>query len=155
MVDCSGRVKKANFSHPLALVASVGDPMQVVAAGMAIAASHSVGVLLAGGTQMLAVYALMQALNIPVNWENIVVGTTRWVAEDPTGDTVGLALSLGTVPLLATQLNFSQSRYPQLLAYEQGFVKEGVGGGGCAIAAHLYQHWTNEQLVKIIENSMF
>lgn len=148
-------LKKANFSHPLELVASVGDPMQVVAAGMAIAASQSVGVLLAGGTQMLAVYALIQALEKKVNWENIVVGTTRWVAEDPTGDTVGLALSLGTVPLLATQLNFSQSRYPQLIAYEQGFVKEGVGAGGCAIAAHLYKQWTNEQLVKTIENSLF
>lgn len=147
-------LKKAKFSHPLELVAAVGDPMQIVAAGMAMAASQSVGVILAGGTQMLAVYALIQALNKPVNWKNIVVGTTRWVAEDPTGDTVGLALALGTVPLLATQLNFAQSRYPQLISYERGFVKEGVGAGGCAIAAHLYQHWTNEQLVKAIENKV-
>lgn len=148
-------LQKAKFSHPLELVASVGDPMQVVAAGMAMTASQSVGVLLAGGTQMLAVYALIQALNHPVNWDNIVVGTTRWVAEDPTGDTVGLAEQLKTVPLLATKLNFAQSIYPQLLAYERGFVKEGVGAGGCAIAAHLYANWTNEKLVKAIENRLF
>jgi uncharacterized protein (TIGR00303 family) len=146
-------LQKAKFSHPLELVASVGDPMQVVAAGMAMTASQSVGVLLAGGTQMLAVYALMQSFNQPVNWENIVVGTTRWVAEDPTGDTVGLAEQLKTV-LLATKLNFSQSIYPQLLAYERGFVKEGVGAGGCAIAAHLALGWTNKQLVKAIENQL-
>lgn len=145
---------KARFSHPLELVASVGDPMQIVAAGMAIAASRSVGVLLAGGTQMLAVYALMQSLKQPANWDNIVVGTTRWVAEDPTGDTVGLAEQLKTVPLLATQLDFSQSISPQLIAYEKGFVKEGVGAGGCAIAAHLSANWNNEKLVKAIENKL-
>lgn len=142
---------KAHYANPLELVASIGDPMQVVAAGMAISASHTTGILLAGGTQMLAVYALIRALNQPVNWENIVVGTTRWVAEDPTGDTVGLASQLGTVPLLATQLNFSQSRYPQLRAYERGFVKEGVGAGGCAIASYLYRSWSNTQLLSAIE----
>ncbi len=88
----------------------------------------------------------------PVNWENIIVGTTRWVAEDKTGDTVGLASMIGKIPLLATQLNFSASKYPVLQAYEQGFVKEGVGAGGCAIAAYLYQNWTNQDLLKAIEN---
>ncbi|NJR18682.1 MAG: TIGR00303 family protein, partial [Calothrix sp. CSU_2_0] len=36
-------------SFPLELVAAVGDPMQVVVAGIAIAASRSCGVMLAGG----------------------------------------------------------------------------------------------------------
>jgi len=154
---------------PLQLVAAVGDPMQIAAAGMAIAASRSSGVLLAGGTQMLAVYALAQALTklgvsaakpstelvepYSLAWqpEQVVVGTTRWVAEDPTGDTVGLAQDLGAVPLLATELSFSTSRYPQLQAYEQGYVKEGVGAGGCAIAAHLYKGWSLVQLLQSIE----
>jgi NaMN:DMB phosphoribosyltransferase len=74
------------------------------------------------------------------------VGTTRWVAEDPTGDTVGLAQDIGSVPLLATELSFATSRYPQLQAYEQGYVKEGVGAGGCAIAAHLYQGWNSSSI---------
>ncbi len=154
---------------PLQLVAAVGDPMQIAAAGMAIAASRSSGVLLAGGTQMLAVYALAQALTklgvsaakpstellepYSLAWqpEQVVVGTTRWVAEDPTGDTVGLAQDIGAVPLLATELSFSTSRYPQLQAYEQGYVKEGVGAGGCAIAAHLYKGWNLVQLLQSIE----
>jgi NaMN:DMB phosphoribosyltransferase len=105
---------------------------------------------------MLAVSALIQALvakyAYPVNWENIIVGTTRWVAEDKTGDTVGLARMIGKLPLLATQLDFSASKYPVLQAYQQGFVKEGVGAGGCAIAACLYRNWTNQDLVKAIEN---
>ncbi len=141
---------------PLQVVAAMGDPMQVAVAGMAIAASRYGGVMLAGGTQMLAVYALAKAIahtyQLPWQPENIVVGTTRWVAEDPTGDTVGLAALVGNVPLLATTLSFAQSRYPQLQAYERGFVKEGVAAGSCAIAAHLWQNWEQAYMLELIEN---
>lgn len=140
---------------PLSLVAAVGDPMQVVAAGMAIAASRSRGVLLAGGTQMLAVYALMQAIArvYALAWhpEQVVVGTTRWVAEDPSGHTVELAQIIRPVPLLATRLSFATSSFAQLQAYEQGAVKEGMGAGGCCIAAHLAQGWNQTQLLQTIE----
>lgn len=160
----AGLEKIQNPIDPLQLVAAVGDPMQVVVAGMAIAASRSCGVLLAGGTQMLAVHALIQAIaqtySLPWHPEAIVVGTTRWVAEDPTGATVDLALSLGkkttnqgeTIPpLLATQLSFADSHYPQLQAYEQGFVKEGVGAGAACIAAYLSHNWQQDQLLVAIE----
>ncbi|MEH2045429.1 nicotinate mononucleotide-dependent phosphoribosyltransferase CobT [Nostoc sp.] len=153
-----------NSLDPLQLVAAVGDPMQMVVAGMAIAASRSCGVMLAGGTQMLAVYALISAIAqaYALSWqpEAVVVGTTRWVAEDPTGATVDLALNLGknsltptggTPPLLATHLSFADSRYPQLRAYEQGFVKEGMGAGAACIAAHLSQDWQQHQLLAAIE----
>ncbi|HEY9811793.1 MAG TPA: TIGR00303 family protein [Halomicronema sp.] len=140
---------------PFQLVAAVGDPMQITVAGIAIAASRTAGVLLAGGTQMLAVYALLQkiALTYRLDWQpdQIIIGTTRWVAEDPTGDTVGLARLIGSVPLLATQLSFADSCFAGLQAYEQGFVKEGTGAGGCAIAAHLYQNWNQTQLLHAIE----
>ncbi|MCC5658145.1 TIGR00303 family protein [Nostoc sp. XA010] len=150
--------------NPVQLVAAVGDPMQVVVAGMAIAASRSCGVMLAGGTQMLAVYALISAIAqaYALSWQpkEVVVGTTRWVAEDPTGATVDLALSLEkasltqsgrTPPLLATHLSFADSRYPQLRAYEEGFVKEGMGAGAACIAAHLSQNWQQHQLLAAIE----
>ncbi|MEH1868828.1 MAG: TIGR00303 family protein [Nostoc sp.] len=156
-----------NSVDPLELVAAVGDPMQVVIAGMAIAASRSCGVMLAGGTQMLAVYALMSAIAqaYALSWqpEAVVIGTTRWVAEDPTGATVDLALSLEkgnltqsgrTPPLLATALSFADSRYPQLRAYEQGFVKEGMGAGAACIAAHLSQNWQQDQLLAAIESQL-
>jgi uncharacterized protein (TIGR00303 family) len=143
-------------ADPFEVVSAVGDPMQIVVAGMAIAASREVGVLLAGGTQMLAVYALARAIATQkqLNWqpEQIAIGTTRWVAEDITGDTVGLANLVGDVPLIATQLSFADSNYAQLRAYEQGFVKEGVGAGGAAIAAHLYRNWTQAQLLAAVES---
>ncbi|MDJ0510052.1 MAG: TIGR00303 family protein [Crocosphaera sp.] len=142
--------------NPFQLVAAVGDPMQIVVAGMAMIASIKTGVMLAGGTQMLAVYALIKAImnnsKYEANLNNIVVGTTRWVAEDTTGDTVGLAKSVGTVPLLATDLNFSDSSYQQLQRYEQGYVKEGVGAGGCAIASYLSYSWKQEKLLNAVEN---
>lgn len=144
--------------NPFEVVAAVGDPMQIVVAGMAIAASRHSGVLLAGGTQMLAVYALARAIatyqNLLWNPEAIVIGTTRWVAEDPTGNTIDLALAVREVPLLATQLSFAKSQFPQLRAYEQGFVKEGVGAGGAAIVAHLYQDWSQGKLLTAIESQL-
>lgn len=140
---------------PLQLVAAVGDPMQIAVAGMAIAASLNCGVMLAGGTQMLAVYALMQAIakvyDLPWQPRQVVVGTTRWVAQDPTSQTVELAHLVKEVPLLATQVSFATSSYAQLRAYEQGYVKEGVGAGGSCIAAHLAYGWNQLQLLQVIE----
>ena len=145
----------AQPATPFEIVAAVGDPMQITVVGMAIAASRHAGVLLAGGTQMLAVYALARAIathqKLVWNPDAIAIGTTRWVAEDPTSKTIDLALAVQDVPLLATQLSFAKSKFPQLRAYEQGFVKEGVGAGGAAIAAHLYQNWTQEKLLNAIE----
>ena len=139
---------------PLAAIAACGDPMQAVAAGITLAASRRIGVLLAGGSQMLAVYAIAQALDIQhsYHWktQRVVVGTTRWVIEDRSADTVAIAREIGA-PYLASEINFSQSPYFQLRAYEQGFVKEGVGAGGCAIAAHLYKSQTRSQLRHLIE----
>lgn len=152
-------LQRAGFGEPvkdpLQLVAAVGDPMQIVAAGMAIAASRTSGVILAGGTQMLAVYALIQAIArvYGLAWqpEQVVVGTTRWVAEDNSGNTVELAAMIEPVTLLATQLSFASSNYAQLRAYEQGYVKEGMGAGGSCIAAHLTQGWDQIQLLQAIE----
>ncbi len=141
-------------ADPLSIIAAVGDPMQIVVAGMAISASEKVGVMLAGGTQMLAVFALIKALQkkyaLSIPLENIIVGTTRWVAEDQTGDTITLANLIGNISLCSTQLNFSRSQYLNLQKYEQGFVKEGVGAGGAAIAAHLLGV-KNSELLTLIE----
>lgn len=149
-------IGKKAFSDPLLVVASIGDPMQIVVAGMAIAASRYCGVLLAGGTQMLAVYALTRAIaqtyNLPWQPQQVVVGTTRWVAEDSTGNTVKLATEVADVPLIATQLSFARSRYEQLQAYERGFVKEGMGAGGACIATHLTQGWQQAELLQAIES---
>ena len=158
---CRRRCSQGSTTKPKALdlcakdvAAAVGDPMQLVVAGMLLAASQTGGVLLAGGAQMLAVYALAKAIaqQESMSWQSqrVVVGTTRWVIEDCHADTVRIAQQI-KVPYLASQIHFGQSPYVQLRAYEQGFVKEGVGAGGCAIAAHLYKGWTRSQLRHAVE----
>ncbi len=139
------RARVRNATDPLDWVAAIGDPMQPVVAGLALAASrHGVGVLLGGGTQMLAVQALMQAIarHRQLDWDPtaIAVGTTGWVADDPSGDTLGLTRAIGAAlgqvpPLLVADIDFAPSRYTVLRAYEQGFVKEGVAAGAAAIRA--------------------
>jgi uncharacterized protein (TIGR00303 family) len=120
---------------PLRAVSCVGDPMQPLAVGIALGARCDV--LLAGGSQMVAVAALLAALE-PVALERVAIGTTRWVIEDPAADVVGLVREVSTdLPLLAANLDFSRSRHAGLRAYEQFLVKEGVGAGGASIAALL------------------
>ncbi|NCO75867.1 MAG: TIGR00303 family protein [Cyanobacteria bacterium] len=150
----AGLNNENNLINPLQIIAAVGDPMQIVVAGIALSASKKIGVMLAGGTQMLAIFALIKALKNTsyhhAKLENIIIGTTRWVAEDLTGDTIGLSHLIGNVSLCATDLNFSTSSYSNLQAYEKGYVKEGVGAGGSAIASHLLGI-TKEELLHMVE----
>jgi len=152
-----GLSKIRAISNPIDLVAGVGDPMQIVIAAMVIAVSNQAGVLLAGGTQMLAVYALAERLaqTADMAWhrENIIIGTTRWVAEDPTAQVIALAQEF-PIPFVAGQLYLGKSQYPALRVYESGFVKEGVGAGGAVIAAHLYRNWSNAELLRAIEQTL-
>jgi NaMN:DMB phosphoribosyltransferase len=95
-------------------------------------------VLLAGGSQMLAVAALLAALDGPEQLAQVAVGTTRWVVADPAADVAGLAADIASdLALIGANLDFSRSRHPALHAYERGLVKEGVGAGGACIAATL------------------
>jgi NaMN:DMB phosphoribosyltransferase len=41
------------------------------------------------------------------------------------------------IPVLVSELSFARSKFDGLQAYEQGFVKEGVGAGGISAAAML------------------
>jgi len=108
--------------------------MMAPAAGLAIGAAESVPVLLAGGTQMAAVLAVIKGMD-DSNMENMALGTTRWIAKDTTSDIRYLTSKIAKVPVLAANLNFGLSRYDGLKIYETGLVKEGVGAGGSTIAA--------------------
>jgi uncharacterized protein (TIGR00303 family) len=134
------------------VVAAIGDPMQIVTAAIAIAASEQGGVLLAGGTQMLAVYTLILKLAPDCHLERIAVGTTGWVTQDRSADAVGLAESLAPAMFFSAQMQFSNSGCEQLQVYDQGFVKEGVGAGGAAIAASLYRDWNSNDVLQATEN---
>ena len=127
----------------MAVAAAVGDPMQVLAAGLLqAAAAAELPLLLAGGSQMAAVLALALALTPPPQRPQLLaqaaVVTTAWVAAEPSSDLVALLSRIGDrwggAPLaFAAGLRFSGCRSPELLAYEQGYVKEGVGAGGLAL----------------------
>ena len=108
--------------------------MMAPAAGLIAGAAESVPVLMAGGTQMAAVLAIIKAMDDTV-MDNLALGTTRWISEDKTSDLTGLVSQMGDVPVMAANLNFSASRYDGLRVYETGLVKEGVGAGGSSIMA--------------------
>jgi NaMN:DMB phosphoribosyltransferase len=138
---------------PLMVASEVGDPMQSLAVGIALGAT-AVGsdVLLAGGSQMLAVAALIQALHGHAALEKIAIGTTRWVVQDPDADVAGLAQDIAPdLPVLAANLDFSNSRHLGLRAYEHWLVKEGVGAGGACIAAVLATGESIEHLEEAID----
>jgi uncharacterized protein (TIGR00303 family) len=138
---------------PLAAVAAVGDPMQPLAAGVALgAASRGRGVLLAGGSQMLAVAALVEALHGRAALDGMAIGTTRWIVEDSAADIAGLASDISPdLPVVAANLDYSGSRHAGLRAYERFLVKEGVGAGGACIAALLATGAPIERLEDAIE----
>jgi NaMN:DMB phosphoribosyltransferase len=85
---------------------------------------------------MAAVLALVNSLNQDV-LDNLIIGTTRWILNDRNSDINYLVSNIADIPVLAADLNFSQSKYDGLKAYEAGVVKEGVGCGGASIAAML------------------
>ena len=140
---------------PMEAMAAIGDPMQPLVAGLALgAASVGCDVLLAGGSQMLAVAALVEALHGRAALERMAVGTTRWIVEDPAADVPGLAREISAdLPVLAVNLDFSTSRHAGLRAYEQFLVKEGVGAGGACIAALLATGVPIERLENAIETT--
>jgi uncharacterized protein (TIGR00303 family) len=141
-------------ADPLGAVAELGDPMQPLAAGMVIGASAAGGeVLLAGGSQMVAVAALIAALE-PDALRRVAIGTTRWVVTDPAADVAGLARDVEPgLPLLAANLSFRGSRHAGLRRYEDNLVKEGVGAGGACIAALLATERPIEALEAAIDDA--
>jgi len=139
---------------PIRAVSAVGDPMQPALAGVVLGAAENVPVIMAGGTQMAAVLAVVNALN-PDVLANVAIGTTRWIVNDKTSDLKGLVSKIADVPVLAADLDFGVSEFDGLKAYEAGVVKEGVGCGGAAIAAMLKTKGkvTKDVLIKEIEKN--
>jgi uncharacterized protein (TIGR00303 family) len=138
-LEAAGLTVGGARADPLLAVSRVGDPMQPLAAGIALGATREgCDVLLAGGSQMLAVAALLRALDGERALERIAVGTTRWIVQDPSADVTGLARDISSdLAVLAANLDFSASRHAGLRKYERFVVKEGVGAGGACIAALL------------------
>jgi uncharacterized protein (TIGR00303 family) len=130
-------VKIGEFKNdPVSAISAVGDPMQPAVAGLVVGAAKNVPVIMAGGTQMAAVLAVVNGLN-PEVLDNVAIGTTRWIVKDQTSDINGIVSKIADVPVLAADIDFAGSEFDGLKAYEAGVVKEGVGCGGATTAAML------------------
>jgi uncharacterized protein (TIGR00303 family) len=151
-------VKKAlehinDNDSPVDIAKKIGDPMQIVQAFLTMElAKNGIYTLLAGGTQMVAVATLIKELGLEEKFnDKIAVATTKWVSEDTDSDIVGLMEEMELAfPLLSANLDFSKSKFKNLQLYEQGYVKEGVGAGGLAVAAFNEKNISSDDfLIKI------
>ena len=133
-LTASGESFGSLAKNPIKAISCLGDPMMPAFAGLVIGAAAEVPVLMAGGTQMTAVLAVINALNPDVLC-NVAIGTTRWIIDDRASDLKGIVSQISNVPILAAEIDFSGSRFEGLKAYEKGIVKEGVGAGGASIVA--------------------
>ncbi|AEC51060.1 hypothetical protein PNA2_0141 [Pyrococcus sp. NA2] len=110
---------------PIRALMEFGDP--TLAAILGLSLGFRGDIVLAGGTQMLAVAAVLKALGEDIT--RFMIATTRWVVEDKSATFVKTAKEIGIMTYSA-DLDFSKSKYKGLKDYENGYVKEGVGAGG-------------------------
>ena len=136
--------------NPLKACEYFGDPMQPFVTGLIKGAQKvNLPVLLAGGSQMLAVYFLSKII-LDYSPHDTIIATTSWITNDKNAKTKRLA-ELTSAPLMSTKISFLDTQYDGLKAYEEGHIKEGVGAGGLMVAADLYKNLNEEQITSEIE----
>ncbi len=143
--DCS--------NDPFRAIANMGDPLMPAVVGLAEEIiSSGKKIILAGGTQMCCIIALLKSLNVTLR-DNICIGTTSYIINDKQSDIVGLMNNItDDVPIFYIDLLLENSTKKGLRSYSEGFVKEGAGAGGSSIAAFLNNnHLTREQFLRKIE----
>ena len=132
-ISASGITLDAVQNDPMRAVASVGDPMMPAVVGLVRGmASSDCEIVLAGGTQMITVFALLKHLGI--DRDNISIATTKYVYQDSSFDFDAVIRDLGC-SIHVVDPGFADSAITGLRKYEAGEVKEGVGAGGAMYAA--------------------
>jgi uncharacterized protein (TIGR00303 family) len=112
---------------PMRAIKLFGDPMMPCVVGLTEGFLNSgKDVVLAGGTQMGAVAAVLKELNVS---DDLVLATTKYVFDDTSARFVELIEAL-EIDAFSAYPDFSKSSISALQKYEQGEVKEGVGAGG-------------------------
>jgi uncharacterized protein (TIGR00303 family) len=137
------RISSDGIRDPIDIIRYTGDPMMPVALGMI--KSFTGNLILAGGTQMLAVAALSRAMNLRMPW----VVTTCYVRDDPTANVQHLVDQIH-VRISYVDPEFGKLGHPGLARYCIGEVKEGFGAGGAMCLAHLLGHSPEEIRNKIL-----
>jgi uncharacterized protein (TIGR00303 family) len=122
---------------PMKAIACMGDPMMPAVVGLVAGFQDTeVSVVLAGGTQMAAVYALIKHLGL--NTGKLAIATTRYVVEDKSANFIELTTILGVPVVYIADPGFGKSSLKGLHRYETGTIKEGAGAGGAMYLAGLY-----------------
>lgn len=135
---------------PFKAITCMGDPMMAAVLGLIAGFQGTdVTVVLAGGTQMLAVYALAKHLGFDT--KKLAIATTRYVAEDKSANFVELTEILGVPVVYIADPGFGKSCLKGLHRYETGTIKEGAGAGGAMYLAGLYGI-TQEEFRNEVEN---
>ncbi len=122
---------------PVDILREVGDPMMPVAVG--IAQTYRGTLMLAGGTQYLAVAAALRALG----YEPPSLVTTTYVRDDRSANFAEIAARIGVQPLYVDP-GFGELGHAGLARYCIGEVKEGMGAGGALALATLLGHPPDE-----------
>jgi len=118
---------------PWYIMKHCADPMMPVVCGIVAGCKQNDSLLfLAGGTQMLAVAALIKALGnrIPD------VATTIYVKDDPSSNVTEIAEQIKT-SIWYVDPDFGTLGHAGLARYCIGEVKEGMGAGGAMMLAYL------------------
>ena len=132
-----GRIKTGKITSPLDIIRYAGDPMMPVAVG--IAKTYSGELILAGGTQMLAVSALLKEEGRSLPY----VVTTSYVRDDPSANVRHIAEQIG-LDIIFVDPGFGDIGHAGLARYCIGEVKEGMGAGGAMFLANLLGYSRDE-----------
>ncbi len=116
-------------NEPLRAVECLGDPMMAAAAGLVDGLGAKT--MLAGGTQMVSVLAVIKHLGLK---RDVSIATTSYVADDASANFREMTEMLG-YQAFAADPGFGSSKRKGLRMYERGDVKEGVGAGGAMFAS--------------------
>lgn len=118
--------------EPVRALRAMGDPVLATVTGLAhggLTAGKSI--TLAGGTQMIAVAALLRHAGVE---DDLRLATTPFVAADPSADIAPAAADLD-LELTVTDPDVAETSNEILARYEAGEAKEGVGMGGALMLA--------------------
>lgn len=123
----------AATGDPATAIRCHGDPVLAVITGICLGVlANDRHITLAGGTQMVAVAALVRHAGEPAP---MTLATTPFVAQDPAVELEEAGETLN-VSIRVTDPGFEESEHVAMKRYQAGEAKEGVGmGGALALAA--------------------
>ena len=138
------------------VLSKVSDNMLIFNAGFILGLNNRVPLVLAGGTQMVAVLLIvdrmLKLMGGTMKSSNLSLCTTKWIAKEKESDIKAL-LELLSLPINAyyADFDFSLTTHPALKLYDEGEAKEGVGAGGVLMYGFL-NGLSKEQITKQVES---